>query len=520
VPAEKAVHQPVAAFNTKAMAEKSVLKETVSQVGMQMSGDIVAGIEKKLTPGWTTEVVRTALHAGVAGVSAAVSGDEIGSAMTGAAAGHVATQVLSHTSDLSSLGKTVSSLAQNTVAGLAGAGAGYLVSSCSTQGAYSGGYQAGIGDRWNRQLHENECVALDELLEGKSPEERQRLREAAAYLTRASKGVPQQDTRRAELEGMEARGKTHTAELRELNKTNLFQYMQKDGFWDWLSRHDEGIERGLGTLQTSFGVAGFFGSYALGAAATLTTGNPAGIVVGAGLGTLSAQAVATGVQRAFGAYESKKGQQVLDALDLATYPGTSSWPLEIGLELGVAAMPWGMGKFAHLSRKAFGKLPAHQVEAAFREGSFFGASAKSLRKQPVQHVELDTATLIASAKRIAGQDLTEGGRGIAKHPEYFGFLSEPKLRAVYRTPKQLNELAEQQIQEILKYGKKTSGVNGKFPEGWVTYTLPNKVEGSWTASGKFIGFRGPPLEKGMTCTLWDSKTASETIIETSIKPNL
>ncbi|MFO6296943.1 hemagglutinin repeat-containing protein [Rahnella selenatireducens] len=89
-----------------------------------------------------------------------------------------------------------------------------------------------------------------------------------------------------------------------------------------------------------------------------------------------------------------------------------------------------------------------------------------------------------------GQNLTNAGRAVTKHPEYFGFESTEDLRKSYRSDAQLNKLAEESIQGILKGGTMTSGAGGRYPEGWVTYTLPDGRAASWSISGNFIGFRG------------------------------
>ncbi|MHA6882336.1 hemagglutinin repeat-containing protein, partial [Ralstonia pseudosolanacearum] len=89
-----------------------------------------------------------------------------------------------------------------------------------------------------------------------------------------------------------------------------------------------------------------------------------------------------------------------------------------------------------------------------------------------------------------GQLITNAGRAVTKHPEYFGFDSTQELRKVYRTDTQLNELAANSIREILRDGVRTTGAGGRYPNGWVTYTLPDGRAASWASSGDFIGFRG------------------------------
>ena len=55
---------------------------------------------------------------------------------------------------------------------------------------------------------------------------------------------------------------------------------------------------------------------------------------------------------------------------------------------------------------------------------------------------------------------------------------------------QINEAANQHLQEILSNGARTYGVSGRYPNGWVTYTLIDGRGASWHSSGGFIGFRG------------------------------
>ncbi|WP_186182941.1 hypothetical protein [Burkholderia gladioli] len=105
----------------------------------------------------------------------------------------------------------------------------------------------------------------------------------------------------------------------------------------------------------------------------------------------------------------------------------------------------------------------------------------------------DSAGDLASAANQPfkdGQAITNAGRAVTKHPEYFGFDSTQDLRQVYRSDAQLNELAENAVQDILQNGTKTTGAGGRYPNGWVTYTLPDGRAASWATSGEFIGFRG------------------------------
>jgi filamentous hemagglutinin len=86
--------------------------------------------------------------------------------------------------------------------------------------------------------------------------------------------------------------------------------------------------------------------------------------------------------------------------------------------------------------------------------------------------------------------LTNAGRAVTKHPEYFGFESTEALMKVYRTPGSLNNLGSSTLKDILRNGVRTTGAGGRYPNGWTTYTLPNGNAASWGLDGTFIGFRG------------------------------
>jgi hypothetical protein len=103
----------------------------------------------------------------------------------------------------------------------------------------------------------------------------------------------------------------------------------------------------------------------------------------------------------------------------------------------------------------------------------------------------ETASLLAAAQQpFRGQTLTNAGRAATKHPEYFGYESTERMRAANRTDAQINALASQSLQEILSNGVRTTGTGGRYPNGWITYTLPDGRAASWQSSGEFIGFRG------------------------------
>jgi len=88
-----------------------------------------------------------------------------------------------------------------------------------------------------------------------------------------------------------------------------------------------------------------------------------------------------------------------------------------------------------------------------------------------------------------GGSLTNIGQAVTKHPQYFGFASEDLMK-VFRSPNAINKLGSDMIKDILRNGVKSTGAGGRYPQGWVTYTLPNGNAASWSIDGIFIGFRG------------------------------
>jgi len=89
-----------------------------------------------------------------------------------------------------------------------------------------------------------------------------------------------------------------------------------------------------------------------------------------------------------------------------------------------------------------------------------------------------------------GGILTNAGRAVTKHPEYFGFESTEALMKAYRSPGALNNLGSSTLKDVLRNGTRATGIGGRYPNGWVTYTLPNGNAASWGLDGVFIGFRG------------------------------
>jgi len=103
---------------------------------------------------------------------------------------------------------------------------------------------------------------------------------------------------------------------------------------------------------------------------------------------------------------------------------------------------------------------------------------------------LSAAKLYKAGLSPFNSELTNAGRAVTKHPSYFGFETLQDLQKVYKTTAEINELGASRMKDLLRAGMKTTGAGGRYPNGWVTYTLQNGNAASWSADGTFIGFRG------------------------------
>jgi RHS repeat-associated protein len=128
--------------------------------------------------------------------------------------------------------------------------------------------------------------------------------------------------------------------------------------------------------------------------------------------------------------------------------------------------------------------------AASKVGKLGSLSKFALRATVAQR-SFDVVLAFKNAiSPFKGQKLTNAGRAATKHPEYFGFESTEALMKTLKTPEAINRLASERLKAVLRNGKMTTGSGGRYPQGWVTFTLKNGNAASWDSSGKFIGFRG------------------------------
>jgi hypothetical protein len=148
-----------------------------------------------------------------------------------------------------------------------------------------------------------------------------------------------------------------------------------------------------------------------------------------------------------------------------------------------------LGDVAYNSPETIVSL-AVPFSAASRAGKL-GSLSKFALKASIAKRSFDAVRAFRNAISPfkGNQRLTNAGRAITKHPGYFGFESTEALMKALTT-EAINRLASERLKDILRNGKMTTGSGGRYPQGWVTFTLKNGNAASWDSSGKFIGFRG------------------------------
>jgi len=157
------------------------------------------------------------------------------------------------------------------------------------------------------------------------------LNAAACAKIQCAEGVPGDDTHYAQLVRLQAIGDALKAKGLTLDKMlggsvteGMFQYGTVDKTQDFITKHDEAIQRGKGAVNAGLGAAGtVVGASATVATAPLAT-TGAGALVPAGTAALTGLAAAQavdGVTALFGDYSSEEGQRVLDSFTEKTHQG-------------------------------------------------------------------------------------------------------------------------------------------------------------------------------------------------------
>ena len=300
------------------------------------------------------------LHSGLGCVTSSITG---GNCAAGAAAGF-SQSVLSGYFEQS--GSDLTNAEEQQIASMVGGLAGYLFSGGNAQNVNIAASVAQSGMKNNRQMHTAEAIALKKLMEGKSEEEQQRLKDAACFLINCAAGVPESDPNYEALLEMQTRGAAYSNEINELSSStvdisrvtythgeeqtetiNLFEYTQFDHADDWASSHQRIIDPVLGGVSATIGAGEVVGSTVAGIGLCASVvGCAAGAVVATVGITDGYNRSSEGVYEVFegiiGNAPHVAGQQVLDSFEPdyagpAYYTTDAAWNFAgdiIGLTVG------------------------------------------------------------------------------------------------------------------------------------------------------------------------------------------
>ncbi|NIE85794.1 MULTISPECIES: hypothetical protein [unclassified Burkholderia] len=138
----------------------------------------------------------------------------------------------------------------NIIANVAATGAGALV------GGSARAATASNADLYNRQMHPDEKQKLAKLQQGQTPEEQQRLADAACYLVQCAAQLSDNDPAKAAAQDSQNRGAGYVSEQRDLRSTGQFVYDPIVDAWadtsaraaDWIIQEAKSAGRGAANM--------------------------------------------------------------------------------------------------------------------------------------------------------------------------------------------------------------------------------------------------------------------------------
>jgi hypothetical protein len=262
------------------------------------------------------KALKVAMHATVGGVIAAATGGDF---KVGAIAGGMV-EASSGAIDKLETRETRVGVAKTIGAATA------FVAKGSTKDINRAAHITGSAREHNRELHNDERQVLMYLSQGRTPEEIEKLKQAAAHLLKANR-IPESDNDKAELDAMVKAGEGLQAEQQLLRTTaqhlglrEAFKYSELDDLVDTARERDELISRSISATKARVGYVGAKGlgkaSYGLALIAPETGGLGGIAAIGTGtLAALNAQYGLEGAKELLQPYESKEGARVLKSFN-------------------------------------------------------------------------------------------------------------------------------------------------------------------------------------------------------------
>lgn len=235
-------------FDAQKVKDEQALRQLTGET-IQQAAPIIYNQVGNVLKG-QDEYVKVAVHGLVGGLVSKALGGDFGTGAAGVAASTAAIAALD--ANLGSLG--VDSATKDKLLQLVGTAVAGAIGGNAAAGT------AGMADSYNRQMHDHEERALARLQEGKSPEDRQRLADAACALIHCALNVPSNDPAYAETLASEQRGRQYANEQEQLKATGMFGYGPLDPVTDIQARaRDYALNEAKSAIRGATNIAGQFG---------------------------------------------------------------------------------------------------------------------------------------------------------------------------------------------------------------------------------------------------------------------
>lgn len=168
----------------------------------------------------------------------------------------------------------------------------------------------------------------------------------ACAAVKCASGIPTDDPLYAQLNTLQAVGEELNGQGITLDTVlgeetgGQFEHGLKNSVDDFLTAHDEGITRTVGTGQAVAGALGMMGGATLTAASGIGCGPSAGLAcvgipVGVGITVLSEEQGVEGINKAFGEYSHTEGQGVVNSFTATTHQGDVNPTADLAINAGI-----------------------------------------------------------------------------------------------------------------------------------------------------------------------------------------
>ncbi|ESS50405.1 hemagglutinin-related protein [Ralstonia solanacearum SD54] len=236
-------------FDKQKVEEQQEIARLQAQV-VQQAAPILYNKVGSMLEGQPPEV-KVAVHALIGGLISRAMGGEFVAGAAGAGAATLVMETFGKELESSDALRNLSEKDRKALMQLvSGAIGGVVAGATSGSGtaAAAGGATSQMAEQFNREQHEHKNPEKDEkttlarLQEGKSPEEQQRLADAACALIHCAAGLSDNDPDKAALEASERRGAQNLVQQGQLKATGLFAYSWGDAGSDVRSRELDWIK--------------------------------------------------------------------------------------------------------------------------------------------------------------------------------------------------------------------------------------------------------------------------------------